>query len=463
MDARIAPEGGFEILSRREASQLRDAGAGGLYELWRQCSLAVLNSGAPEDDVRKLLSRHENFRIAIVEYEGGVALELRNAPDNAFVGTQMIRGIREHLFAVLRDLLYANDDILSSARFNLASSSGITDAVFHILRNARVLRAHDEPRLVVCWGGHAISREEYDYTKVVGYALGLRGLDICTGCGAGAMKGPMKGATVGHAKQRIREGRYLGLTEPTIIAAESPNPICNELVILPDMEKRLEGFVRMAHSIVVFPGGVGTAEEILYLLGILLSPENNAEHLPLIFTGARESAAYFERLHAFIGATLGPVAQRRYRIILDDPEAVADEITAGLLRLRDARAEHDDAYFFNWRLKIGLDFQIPFVATHETMSGLQLRTDLPVHDLAVNLRRAFSGIVAGNVREAGIRLVEEHGPFEITGDAGLLAALERLLQDFIAQGRMRLSDPSAYVPCYRIVRGDKQRASGGRI
>ena len=450
MDARIAPEGGFEILSRREASQLRDAGEGGLYELWRQCSLAVLNSGAPEDDVRKILSRHENFRIAIVQYEGGVALELRNAPDNAFVGTQMIRGIREHLFAVLRDLVYAHDDILSSVRFDLTSSTGITDAVFHILRNARILRAHEEPRLVVCWGGHAISREEYDYTKVVGYALGLRGLDICTGCGAGAMKGPMKGATVGHAKQRIRDGRYLGLTEPTIIAAESPNPICNELVILPDMEKRLEAFVRMAHGIVVFPGGVGTAEEILYLLGILLAPENELESLPLIFTGPAESRAYFEGLHAFIGATLGPVAQRRYRLILGNPDAVADEIADGLRRVRDERAERDDAYFFNWRLKIGLEFQIPFNATHKSMAALQLHPTQPVHSLAVNLRRAFSGIVAGNVREAGIRLVEEHGPFELRGDPRILSALETLLTAFIAQGRMRLSDPSAYVPCYRI-------------
>jgi predicted Rossmann-fold nucleotide-binding protein len=450
MDARIAPEGGFEILSRREASQLRDAGEGGLYELWRQCSLAVLNSGAAEDDVRKILSRHENFRIAIVQYEGGVALELRNAPDNAFVGTQMIRGIREHLFAVLRDLVYAHDDILNSVRFDLTSSTGITDAVFHILRNARILRAHEEPRLVVCWGGHAISREEYDYTKVVGYALGLRGLDICTGCGAGAMKGPMKGATVGHAKQRIRDGRYLGLTEPTIIAAESPNPICNELVILPDMEKRLEAFVRMSHGIVVFPGGVGTAEEILYLLGILLAPENELESLPLIFTGPAESRAYFERLHAFIGATLGPVAQQRYRLVLGNPDAVADEIADGLLRVRDERAERDDAYFFNWRLKIGLEFQIPFNATHKSMAALQLHPNQPVHSLAVNLRRAFSGIVAGNVREAGIRLVEEHGPFELRGDPRILSALDTLLAAFIAQGRMRLSDPSAYVPCYRI-------------
>ena len=68
-------------------------------------------------------------------------------------------------------------------------------------RNAQVLKPDQPPNLVVCWGGHAISREEYDYSKQVGYSLGLRGLDVCTGCGQGAMKGPMKGAAVGHAKQ----------------------------------------------------------------------------------------------------------------------------------------------------------------------------------------------------------------------------------------------------------------------
>src|SRR5688500_20001781 len=102
MDVLIAPEGSLEILSRVETHQLRDAGEGGLYDLWRQCSLAVLNSGASEDDVRKILSRHENFSIAVVQYEGGIALDLKNAPDIAFVGTEMIRGIREHLFAVLQ-------------------------------------------------------------------------------------------------------------------------------------------------------------------------------------------------------------------------------------------------------------------------------------------------------------------------------------------------------------------------
>jgi predicted Rossmann-fold nucleotide-binding protein len=451
MDARIAPEGGLDVLSRSEVSELLDAGAGGLYELWRRCSLAVLNAGAEEDDIAKILRRNEDFQISIVGQEGGVALELEKAPERAFVDGRMIRGIREHLFAVLRDLLYTHQAIQNGARFDLTSSRGITDAVFHILRNAQALRVNGAAQLVVCWGGHAISREEYDYTKKVGYALGLRELDICTGCGAGAMKGPMKGAALGHAKQRFTRGRYLGLTEPSVIAAEAPNPLVNELVILPDMEKRLEAFVRVAHAIIVFPGGVGTAEEILYLLGILLNPDNRSIAPPVIFTGPAISKGYFEQLDSFIARTLGPEAQRLYKVLVDDPDAVARETVNGLAKVRKAREELDVPSFFNWRLRIEVDFQRPFVATHAAMRALELHRDQETASLAANLRRAFSGIVAGNVRAEGVRLVERHGPFELRGDVTIISALDGLLRDFVAQARMRLSDPTNYVPCYRIV------------
>jgi predicted Rossmann-fold nucleotide-binding protein len=347
-------------------------------------------------------------------------------------------------------LLYVDDEVLSRSRFDLMHSHGITDAVFHILRNARVLQADADPRMIVCWGGHAISRAEYDYSKQVGYALGLRELDICTGCGAGAMKGPMKGAALGHAKQRRRQGRYLGLTEPTIIAAESPNPIVNELVILPDMEKRLEAFLRVAHAIIVFPGGVGTAEEVLYLLGVLLDEANGDVRVPVVFTGPTESAPYFERLHDFVGATLGPAAQRLYRIVIDSPDRVAEVVLRGLDEVRARRDDADEPYFFNWQVNVPLSFQLPFFATHNSMSALALQSDQSASSLAVNLRRAFSGIVAGNVRESGIRLVEERGPFELSGDPRIIHALGQLLSDFVEQGRMKLTEPEKYVPCYRI-------------
>ena len=326
IDTLISPEGQLEILSKAEVNKLLDTSQGGLYNVFRNCALAVLNCGSTIDDGKELLERYESFSISIVQRERGIKLDIKGAPAIAFVDGKMIKGIHEHLFAVLRDIVFVSNEVTDTQKFDMNRTEDITDAVFHILRNAGVLKPMLNPNLVVCWGGHSINRAEYNYSKEVGYQMGLRDLDICTGCGPGAMKGPMKGATIGHAKQRLSHGRYLGITEPGIIAAESPNPIVNELVIMPDIEKRLEAFVRTGHGIVVFPGGAGTAEEILYILGILLHPDNAEIPFPLVFTGPETSREYFVQINQFILDTLGPEAQQRYKIIIDDPELVAREM-----------------------------------------------------------------------------------------------------------------------------------------
>ncbi|MFO7339743.1 MAG: pyrimidine/purine nucleosidase domain-containing protein, partial [Lysobacteraceae bacterium] len=238
-DARIYPRGGLDVLSRTEVARLRDASSGGMHELLRRCALAVLTSGSASDDPRAARELYPDFDIQVAQQDRGLRIDLFNAPGMAFVDGEIIRGVAELLFAVVRDLAWTAIELGPEYASNLETSEGITDAVFGLLRNARVLKPGD-PNLVVCWGGHSISREEYLYSKQVGYELGLRGMDICTGCGPGAMKGPMKGATIAHAKQRRSRPRYIGITEPGIIAAESPNPIVNELVIMPDIEKRLE-------------------------------------------------------------------------------------------------------------------------------------------------------------------------------------------------------------------------------
>jgi predicted Rossmann-fold nucleotide-binding protein len=263
------------------------------------------------------------------------------------------------------------------------------------------------------------------------------------------MKGPMKGATIGHAKQRQKQVRYIGVTEPGIIAAESPNPIVNHLVIMPDIEKRLEAFVRIGHGIIVFPGGVGTAEEILYLLGILLREENAHLPFPLILTGPVVAAPYFEQIDHFIRMTLGQAAAARYQIIIGDPLAVAKAMKAGIGQVREHRKAAKDAYYFNWSIDIPLAFQQPFQPTHEAMAQLDLHHGRAPHAIAADLRRAFSGIVAGNVKEEGMRRIEQFGPFEINGDPDIMAALDALLQAFVAQRRMKIAGD--YRPCYRVV------------
>jgi predicted Rossmann-fold nucleotide-binding protein len=451
IDAVVSPKGQLEMLSQFEVKRILDTSKSGLAQVFRNCSLAVLNCGSPLDDGVELLERYPDFEIEVIQRQRGIILSLKNAPAIAFVDGKLMNGITEHLFAVLRDVIYVNNKIVNSPRFNLGESVDITNAVFHILRNAHIMIPRREPNMVVCWGGHSIGREEYDYTKSVGYEMGLRDLDICTGCGPGAMKGPMKGATIGHAKQRSGAGRYLGISEPGIIAAESPNPIVNHLVIMPDIEKRLEAFVRTGHGIVVFPGGAGTAEEILYVLGILLHPKNAPVPFPLIFTGPKSAENYFKQINQFIVDTLGLEAQQRYRIIINDPERVAREMQEGMHQVRKFREQKNDAFYFNWTLTIDEQFQKPFIPTHENMRNLVLRKDQPVHALAANLRRAFSGVVSGNVKEDGIRAIEQFGHFELNGDPEIMEPMDALLTAFVEQQRMKLPG-TKYVPCYKIIK-----------
>ena len=451
VDAIISPNGQLETLSQFEVVRILNTSEGEFAQIFRNCSLAVLNCGSALDDGNVLLERYPDFEIQVIQRQRGIILSLKNAPAIAFVDGSLITGINEHLFAVLRDVIYVHDKVVNSLRFNLSNSADVTNAVYHILRNANILVPRLEPNLVVCWGGHSISREEYDYTKEVGYEMGLRNLDICTGCGPGAMKGPMKGATIGHAKQRSGVGRYMGITEPGIIAAESPNPIVNDLVIMPDIEKRLEAFVRTGHGIVVFPGGAGTAEEILYILGILLHPKNSSIPFPLIFTGPKSAENYFKQVDQFILDTLGIDAQKRYKIITDDPALVAREMKNGIQEVREYRKQNGDAFYYNWSLTIDAQFQRPFQPTHENMKALELRKDQPVHLLAANLRRAFSGVVAGNVKEEGIRAIEQHGHFELNGDREIMQPMDDLLTAFAKQLRMKLPG-TEYVPCYQIMK-----------
>lgn len=452
MITHISPLGSMDLLSQLEVDMLKSTASSDLYRLFRNCSLAVLNSGSQTDNSKELLSRYEDFDINVLRRERGVKLELVNPPEDAFVDGNIIRALQANLFAVLRDILFVNGQIASAGRYqnlNLENSAHITNLVFSILRNARALHVGEEPNMVVCWGGHSINEIEYQYARKVGSQLGLRELNICTGCGPGAMEAPMKGAAVGHAQQRYKEGRFIGMTEPSIIAAEPPNPLVNELIIMPDIEKRLEAFVRIGHGIIIFPGGVGTAEEFLYLLGIMMNPENSEQVLPIILTGPEESADYFRVLDEFIVSTLGRQARRYYSIVINDAAEVARQMKKAMPQVKESRRHTGDAYSFNWSLRIAPDLQLPFEPTHENMADLNLHPNQPTEELAAALRRAFSGIVAGNVKEVGIQAIEQRGPYKIHGDPQMMKSMDTLLQGFVAQQRMKLPG-SAYIPCYEI-------------
>ncbi len=166
MITHISPLGSMDMLSQLEVDMLKRTASSDLYHLFRNCSLAVLNSGSQTDSSQELLSRFESFDINVLRRERGVKLELINPPEEAFVDGRIIRSLQANLFAVLRDILFVNGQIASAGRFqhlDLESSAHITNLVFSILRNARALHVGEDPNMVVCWGGHSINENEYLY------------------------------------------------------------------------------------------------------------------------------------------------------------------------------------------------------------------------------------------------------------------------------------------------------------
>ena len=451
----VWPSGSMALLTQMEADRISLKSQGELYDLYRNCSLAVLNSGNLTDNSKELLDNYQNFEIDVVRNERGLKLELINPPESAIVDGQVIKTLQRHLYAVLRDIVLVQSvkDALSGlgpALEGIDHSALITNSIFQILRTAEAVRADVKPNIAVCWGGHSITKPEYDYAYKVGRALGLRGIDICTGCGPGIMEAPMRGSLEGHALQNNAAcSERFGLTEPSIIAAEPPNPFVSNLVIMPDIEKRLEAFVRFGHVLIVFPGGPGTAEELLYILGIKLCHENRHNPIPLILTGNKDSAPYWEAINDFLVHCFGPEITRHYQIILNDPNEVARQVAEGLKTIYEHRTLIHESYCYNWSLFIPPELQFPFEVNHQNMAGLNLCQGQAPYKLAANLRRAFSGIVAGNVKEYGIQMVAQKGPFKLHGDQAIINFMGKLMTDFIEQGRILLSQRE-YVPCYEL-------------
>ncbi|WP_372866364.1 pyrimidine/purine nucleosidase domain-containing protein, partial [Pseudomonas sp.] len=64
-NATVTPKGSLETLSQCEVQQLRETGSGSVYALFRQCALAILNTGSHSDNAKTILEAYPDFEILI--------------------------------------------------------------------------------------------------------------------------------------------------------------------------------------------------------------------------------------------------------------------------------------------------------------------------------------------------------------------------------------------------------------
>lgn len=62
----INPAGSMDLLSQLEVERLKKTASSDIYNLYRNCTLAVLNSGSHTDDSKALLEQYQSFDVNVL-------------------------------------------------------------------------------------------------------------------------------------------------------------------------------------------------------------------------------------------------------------------------------------------------------------------------------------------------------------------------------------------------------------
>lgn len=105
---------------------------------------------------------------------------------------------------------------------------------------------------------------EYREVRELASRLTALGCDIVTGGGPGLMEAANEGAA---SSRGARKTRSFGLT--IAIPYEKANPYLDSVTAHRTFFSRLHHFVRMSQAFVIFPGGIGTALELMMVWQLL--------------------------------------------------------------------------------------------------------------------------------------------------------------------------------------------------
>ena len=106
----------------------------------------------------------------------------------------------------------------------------------------------------------------YDAVRRAAAAFAAMGCDIVTGGGPGLMEAANEGAASSRGNGR-KKTRSFGLT--IAVPYEKANPYLDSVTAHRTFFSRLHHFVRMSQAFVIFPGGIGTALELLMVWQLL--------------------------------------------------------------------------------------------------------------------------------------------------------------------------------------------------
>lgn len=348
--------------------------------------------------------------------------------------------------ALMRDLLWLPnyDGPVSERKTWLKEKVDLMGVLDGNLAGVRA-NGHNYPvHRVSVQGGHSISRAEYKAVAEWATLLALMdpGTSFITGCGEGVMRAPFTGADVAHTRSKNSGfAQNIGLTEIGILWKEAPNPRVQHHFTAPDIESRMEAFVRMSHQLVAFPGGVGTFEEIMTNLGILMHPDNAGIEMPFYLVERRQGPnSYMDRADQFLRTCFGDRLNGVYKLcsVSGSMESAALEMIQDRKRLG---FYSNPKQLWNDDLVMPEDLGQPFHPTPDRMSELELgavSSNADAYQLMVDLRRLFSAVVHWTVKDQeGFKAWNGHRP-KLEGDPLILKGFHELVCSFMREKRIPL-------------------------
>jgi predicted Rossmann-fold nucleotide-binding protein len=392
-----------------------------------------------KDDIRHLREKFASMQVSTRRMENGeFSLVLEHVPEGVtYDGERITRSQQELVSEVIRDV------VLQLPFPPGSSSEVVSQTIRKMVERTGILSSPEGKNYIrsFIWGGHTISDEEYDFAKAVGYWEGLRGTELITGSGGGVMRAPFVGASSGYRKQRYQDRKFIGFTEQGILEGEAPNNLLSTLCVFPDIEKRMEAFIRASHRGRIHPGGTGTMEELMTFLGMKIHKKNEGLVYPFDLV-ERPDGNYMKRLEQFFRTCFADAIDGLFSFHVESP----DDYQKHLLKIDK---QLDSRQVWNDKLFVPLEIQTPFEVSFESMQALDLTREQEPFQLIVNLRRFFSGMVHLVVKNP--KVVESWGRErpKIKGDKKIIQEVDDLVRWFNDNKRLKMQLKLDKLP-YRI-------------
>lgn len=205
------------------------------------------------------------------------------------------------------------------------------------------LRKLDENRFyrVCIFGSARIKPESKQYTDCFNLAryFGWEGIDVLTGGGPGLMEAANKGALLGREEKKSKSLSY-GLSIQLEFEPE-PNRHLDIKRHHHKFSSRLDDFIRLSHSVVCTPGGIGTLLEFFFVWQLIQVKHTTAR--PIVLMERAFWSGLVDWLRQ-VALERGLISERDFNVIhiVDTPEEVFEIISAHHREFRGAAAKREE-------------------------------------------------------------------------------------------------------------------------